>query len=434
MKNRILSAVLASALVLTAAACGSGGDTRSEAGKDGKITLTGMTWGQTDTVEKMTEDFFKARPDLAGKYDIKWVVGGKGDADVAEKVRLAMSSNESVADFVQLNYIEVPELASAGALEDVSEQVNGFEDQLIDNAMKLTRYKDQTVAFPFEMKPRLWFYRKDVFDKAGVDPTKVKNVDDLIAAGKAIQKVDPNAYIWNIGAQESDYKYYLTLSGNGAKFRDDDGSFVLGSDPGVRAMVEDYKKLYDSGVVMKTPDWSTDWTNALSNGTIVSQLSASWLAQDAMLPTYAKGQEGDWAVTTWPQLGGADGGSDGGSVYVIPSFSSNAEAAKQFLAEWTMSVEGSKVVHDDTGAPAINVKAAKETADDSNSGFFGESFDTALDTALKQYSLFDYSTTALQETTIAVDAFNKAILGQENVDSALKQAQKDLEQTIMATE
>ena len=430
-KHSILAVASAAVLTLSMAACGTT-NSSSQKSADGKITLTGMTWGQTDTVEKMTKDFFKARPELKKKYNIKWVIGGKGDADVTEKVRLALSSNEHIADFVQLNYAEVPELASAGVLQDVSKQVNEYKNQVIDNSLKLTQYEGKTVAFPFEMKPRMWFYRKDVFDKAGVDPTKIKDVDDLIAAGKAIQKVDSKAYIWNYGPADSDYKYFLTLSGNGGQFKENSGKFIFDSNKGVRSMLGDYKKLYDAGVIMKTGDFSADWTAALGNGTLVSQLSASWLAQDAMLPTYAKGQEGKWAATTWPSLGGSTGGSDGGSVYVVPTFSQNADAAKEFLAQWTMSKEGSTVVHNDCGAPAINKEAAADLEKNGSESFFGASFQTAQDAALKQYSLFKYSTTTLQENKIAVDMFGKIVFGQVGMDAGLKQAQSDMTQTITA--
>ena len=58
------------------------------------------------------------------------IVGGQGDNEVAEQMRLALASNNSVADVVMLNYTQVPEFAEAGVLEDLSDVYAGYEDNL----------------------------------------------------------------------------------------------------------------------------------------------------------------------------------------------------------------------------------------------------------------------------------------------------------------
>ena len=45
------------------------------------------------------------------------------------------------------------------------------------------------VTFPFELKPRVWYYRSDIFEEAGIDVSQIKTTDDFIEAGKAIQKI-----------------------------------------------------------------------------------------------------------------------------------------------------------------------------------------------------------------------------------------------------
>lgn len=154
-----------------------------------KTKLLGMTWGSTATIEEYTKNFFEANPDLADKYEIEWVVGGEGDSDVAQSVRLALSSGEYVADFVQLNYTQVPEFAESGVLTDISDTVDAYAENIAEGALKLTNYKDDMVTFPFELKPRVWYYRSDIFEEAGIDVSQIKTTDDFIEAGKAIQKI-----------------------------------------------------------------------------------------------------------------------------------------------------------------------------------------------------------------------------------------------------
>jgi len=329
---------------------------------------------------------------------------------------------------VQLNYTQVPEFASAGALRDVSRQINQYASALLDGAVNISKYEGRAVVFPFELKPRVWYYRADIFAQAGVDVATIVTVDDLIEAGKRLQAVAPGTYIWNFGANIADYLFYLALSGNGATFSDANGNYTIASDPGVRAVLEDYKKLVDSGVVMNVSDWSTDWENALNSGTIVSQLSAGWLAQGIFLPTFAgPEQAGLWAATTWPRLGGSRGGSDaGGSVFAIPTFARNQEAAADFLAHLTLSEAGTKIIFDEISAVPINKNALNNPDVRRPNPYFGASLLEAQIAGLNELMVFNYSPKAGAEADIVNEYFIRAIYGQMSIDDALQAAQRDL--------
>ena len=418
---RVISAGLVAAML-----CGS--FTVTAHAETEKTKLIGMTWGSTATIEDYTKKFFEANPDMADKYEIEWVVGGEGDADVAQSVRLALSSGEYVADFVQLNYTQVPEFAESGVLTDVSDTVSEYQDEIVDSAEKIMKYKDETIAFPFELKPRVWYYRSDIFEEAGVDVSKIKTTDDFIEAGKAIQKIYPDKYIWNMGSDVSAYTYYLSLSGNNATFTDEDGNYVLAEDEGTRKMLEDYKKLVDSGVVMNVSDWSTDWQSAIADGSLVSMLSASWMAQDSLLPTYAAGQEGLWKCAQWPEIADSTGGSDaGGSVFVIPEFSEHKDEAKELLGAMTLSEEGCLSIWDSIKSYPINTKAMEGDKLQEDNAFFGSSLVEAEKAAIENLNIFQYSPKAMAESDIVVPYFTKAVNGEISIDDALEMAQEDLE-------
>ena len=397
----------------------------------GKIELTGMTWGSTTTIQNYTDSFFEANPDLAAKYSITWVTGGEGDADVAQQVRLALSSNEPIADFVQLNYTQVPEFSIDGALVDISDAIEPYKSDISEGALNLTQYNGNTIAFPFEMKPRIWFYRQDMFDKAGIDVTQVKTTDDFIEAGKKIQEIYPDSYEWNLGSQIQGYDYFLILSGNGARFTDDDGNYILDSDPGTRAMLEDLKKIHDAGIAMDVSDWTPDWENAIADNSICSILTASWMGQSSLLPTYAEGQEGKWACAQWPEIGGSTGGSDGGgSVFVIPQFSSHVDEAKELLAAMTLSKSGTLAIWNQIASYPINKEAAEDESVTEPNAFFGTSLAEAEKTAIDSFNVFNYSPKAAAEQDIIYPYFQRAVDGDMTIDDALASAQSDLESQI----
>jgi len=196
----------------------------------------------------------------------------------------------------------------------------------------------------------------------------------------------------------------------------------------VRAVLEDYKKLVDAGVVMNVSDWTPDWESSLNNGTIVSQLSAGWLAQDIFLPTYAGAEQaGLWAATTWPQLGGSKGGSDsGGSVFAIPTFSAYPEEAAEFLSYLTLSEEGTKIIFEEIACVPINKNSLNDPAVQAPNAFFGPSLLEAQIKGLDQLMVFNFSPNAGAEIDIVNEYFIKAIYGEMSIDDALEAAENDL--------
>lgn len=417
--KKLFAMLLACTLLLTFVSC---------AGAE-KIHLTGMCWGSTAQYDQLVADVMAANPELAEKYEVTWVLGGEGDGNSAEKIRLALSANENLCDFCVLNYTQIPEFARAEALVDISEAVKPYEATMTAAASNLCTYDGATIGVPFEVKTKVWFYRSDIFDECGVDVADIVDTDSFIAAGKKIQEKYPNSYMWNLGSQAPAYSFYLTLSGNGASFFDADGSYNIASDAGTRLMLEDYKKMVDAGIIANISDWTPDWESALADGTILTQPCAAWLGQDIFLPTYS-GEGNAWKVTTWPVIGGTDAGSDaGGSVMVVPVFSSNPEAAADLIANICLSEEGSKCVFGMTGSLPQNTDALADEAlfADQANGYFGDSFVEAQKAAFDKYAIFNYSPNASTEQTIVLEYFIKAVYGQMSIDDALEAAQNDLQ-------
>ena len=57
----------------------------------------------------------------------------------------------------------------------------------------------------------------------------------------------------------------MALSGNGARFTDDNGNYIISQDEGTKKVLEDYKKIVESGVSMDVSDFTTDWEAALAD-------------------------------------------------------------------------------------------------------------------------------------------------------------------------
>lgn len=401
-----------------------------------KTKIIVMCWGSTDgAAEDFNARVARTIPEFAEKYEVEFVLGGQTDADVSEKLRYALSSNEYVCDIVYLNYTQVPEFARAGALYDVTEEITPYLDGMTDGAKALAQYDGKYIAVPNQVKSKMWFYRADIFEECGIDVSAIKNVDDLIAAGKKIQEKYPDSYIANLGHAPSAYNYYLTLSGNGASFFDENGNYNISKDEGTIKMLEDYKKMIDAGVVMDVSDWTTDWENALANGQLVSQFSANWLGENQFLPTYS-GEEnrGNWKCTVWPEIGGTQYGSDaGGAVWAVTSFAKYPKEAAELICNYALGKDSAYDYWKTNGGtlPQNNeLLSSGIFQEGQEKNYFGTSYVEAQIEGFNYVKAFNYSPNASMESNIVCEYFTKAVYGDMSIEDALSAAENDLNMMI----
>jgi raffinose/stachyose/melibiose transport system substrate-binding protein len=75
----------------------------------------------------------------------------------------------------------------AGVVEDISAQVKGYSDQIAPAAMSAFTFDGKVYGLPMVLSQVGFYYNKDLMAKAGVDGTKIKTWDDLLAAVKALK-------------------------------------------------------------------------------------------------------------------------------------------------------------------------------------------------------------------------------------------------------
>jgi ABC-type glycerol-3-phosphate transport system substrate-binding protein len=400
---------------------------------EGKKTLRVMIWGSTESANEYLEYFYEQFPDFAAKCTVEYSVGGSGDNECAEKMRLAMAAGESIADIHQLNYTQIAEFARAGALMELDDLLDPVRNDMLTGFRLLSEYNGKSYAVPASIKAKLWYYRKDIFDQAGVNPADVKNLDDFIAAGKKIQTIDPKYRIWTLATSQPMYQYMMALSGTDAKFADDNGNFQLMANPNFRKILEAYRKLKLSGVVADVPEWTPDWEKAFADEILVSYPNATWLSLSQFLPKYAgPSQQGKWHAAQWPSFIGETGGSEaGGDIYVIPKYSSEKELAKEYMRLRFLTADG-YFLQQKVGVPTVPVMHS--WADDPRAKipdpYIGGDYVGETVKSIETFKIFPWDPAAQLELDIIGPYFDAAINGTISIDDALKNAQADLENQI----
>ena len=399
----------------------------------GKKTLRVMLWGNVESSVRYMEYFNKQYPEFADKCTLEFLIGGGGDPECAEKMRLALAANESITDINALNYTQLGEFARAEALMDVSDLIGPYRDDMLLGYRQLTEYEGKTLAVPASIKAKLWFYRKDIFDAAGIDPTDVKNMDDFIAAGKKLQTINPKYRMWTIGPTNPMYNYMMILSGTGVAFEDSNGRYQLDSRPEFRRLLEAFVTLRESGVVADIAEWTPDWESAFADEIYVSYLNATWLSSISFLPTYGgPSQRGLWHTTQWPSFIGEVGGSEaGGDIYVIPNYSREPELAKEWMRLRFFTADGYFLQKNvgDPGVPMLRSWSDDPRANEPDP-YIGGNYMAETIKSIETFKLFPWNPSAAMELNILNSYFDAAANGTMSINDALSGAQADLTNLI----
>jgi ABC-type glycerol-3-phosphate transport system substrate-binding protein len=409
-------------------------------------TITWQSWGGADRFTPLIDAWAKTYPETAKWLTVQAVSGGQQDTEMYQQLRTALAAGgEGLPDFFEANADVVPEFATRGLMVDLTDKMQPFVGDLLPGALQLVSFKDKLVAVPTQVKSKVWYYRKDLFDAAGIDPAKIQSFDDLIEAGNIYHAKHPDSYIINIGPQPIHYWYgEILTTWDDIRFADENGKWFVTEHPGFESLLDWTKKVYDSGIAFKTDDWSSDWQPAISDGRIGSFLIGSWMT--SFIPQFAPAQKGQWGLALWPEFS-REGSEAGGAVVGISKFSKNVDAAFEFCSEFWLKPEGNIAWWEATGlAPMTksgqsalkelipNLQKPAEMSDSdwelAPVNYYGASFMDSIFESMDHVRIFPYDMSYAAELTILRQHTEAYLAGTESLQDALAGAQADMESQI----
>jgi lactose/L-arabinose transport system substrate-binding protein len=173
------------------------------------------------------------------------------------------------------------------------------------------------------------FYRRDFYEKAGVDPSSIKTWDDFIAAGKKIQEANPGVKMTNADLNGDSEFFRMISNEQGCAYFAADGQSITVNQPACVATMTKIKEMNDAGI-MSAADWAGKITNNTA-GTVATQMYGGWY--EGTVRTESPDEKGKWGVYMMPSLtsDGPRAANLGGSSLAITSVSQNKEAAFAFV-------------------------------------------------------------------------------------------------------
>jgi multiple sugar transport system substrate-binding protein len=161
--------VLLTLVAAMTSACGksSGGSSGSDS-SGGKTVLT--FWSR-DSQKEFIQPVIDKYNSSQSKIQIKLTI--IPSAEFVQKLGTAAATSTG-PDVTSLDLVYAPYFAQAGALHDVTGKAKSlaYFDKLSPVHLRLGTYKGKIYALPFTAEASVLYYNKDLFKKAGLDPSK----------------------------------------------------------------------------------------------------------------------------------------------------------------------------------------------------------------------------------------------------------------------
>lgn len=351
MKKKLISMLLAGAMVLSLTACGGGnanggsGDsgeggnaqtegTDENAGGgsgEGSNTLTVAAWDPAFNIPalKAAEADYKENVNKDFVLEIKEQSGSK---DVETLVTTAASAGnyDTLPDMVlfQDHWIQQYVRDYPDAWQDVDDIDINWDDFYTEK-IDYSTIEGKHYGVPLDGGTVIAAYRVDLLEEAGYSIDDMKGItwEKFIEVGKAVKEKTGKALLC-MNSDGNDLVYMMLQAEGVSQFKDGKPN-ITGNDT-LKQVVQLIVDMTKEGVLLLPNSWSDYTDSAIQGDQVAGVINGNWI-----IPTIQKveANSGKWEITTMPTIKGGEGyASNGGSSLYITANCKNAELAKDFLA------------------------------------------------------------------------------------------------------
>ncbi|MED7953079.1 sugar ABC transporter substrate-binding protein [Streptomyces sp. BE303] len=331
------TATAAALCVSLLAACGS--DAKSSAGADDGKPVTLTFWGWAKGTKEVVAAFNAGHPNIQITFEEIPAGNAGGYAKLSNAVKAG-----NAPDVFNVEYPQLPDFVSQGAVQDISKLVGAdLKARYLPQATELTSLGGRTWALPLDAAPQAFYYRKDLFEKAGI--TAPKTWDEFRTAAQKLKTAQPDARIATFFPDDPTTFEAMAWQ-NGARWftAADDAWKADLTGPETKKVSAYWQQLIDEDLVHVQPSFSQQWTASLQKGETAGYLGASWgggVLKSNLGTT--PDINGKWAVAPMPTWdGNPASGMLGGTTFAVSKDSKKAKAAVEFATWATTTADGFK--------------------------------------------------------------------------------------------
>ncbi len=307
-------------------------------------------------VQAAADAVTKANAGAKVEIDLQKISSG----DYYTKLLLGLGAKEA-PDVTHVGGDRIGEMVDAGFLEPLDAYLAKWDDwKYYPDAVKQgVTYKGKVYGIPYGLDTRFLYYRKDAFEKAGLDPNwQPKNVNDIQEAAKQLQAKVPNIIPYVLYAGQAgdtgtaNHAFVPTLWAFGGELQNRDGKWV-GDSPALRKALAYYEAAYKTNKlvpneVLTSPKPWTAMREKLGNGELGILFEGGWVYGGWAAKDKAATQKNVGYLLYPTETGGPSFTVGGpGTVWMMTSQSKNKDLAWEFIKTWNNKDTVAKLNVDD---------------------------------------------------------------------------------------
>ncbi len=282
MKPYVQAATIGMVVALALAGCGRTADSTgvsgaSESGTlvdDSPATGTIQVWtagGYQPALEGILDGFAEDNPDAKVVVtDIPW-------AELPTKVKTSIAGG-TVPDLVMIGQSQVPAMIATGGLQAVPDGIADLSGFYPD-AVTAGKGEDGTqYSIPWYVETRLFFYRTDLAEQAGIEPPTTWDEIAPFAQALGEQEGVASGLVLPVGQADSTFQFMIPLisQAGGTVLDTQTGKWTFDTPEVVEALTY-YKSFFDAGIA-DTAGYGDNFVADFVSGKTGSMVSGSWMA------------------------------------------------------------------------------------------------------------------------------------------------------------
>lgn len=422
--KKVLAMLLTAVMTISLTACGgssSGQEAAQNSGGELSGTVVVWSWDQALAhLKEQAEGFKELHPQVEFQFE------EMATNQVYQKMTTSLQTGIGLPDIVSFEGEQMAKFGEKfpGQFVDFTDVVP--KDDFLPIKVAECTVDGKLVAYPWDSAPCALFYRKDMFEAAGIKAEEIVTWDDFIEAGK-VMKEATGADIFCMAESTSDLLYRLILMEQGSFYFDSEGKTQVNSEASQKAM-EICKKLYDADITFNNSSWN-DMAAGMSADKFASFADAVWMV--GAVKDTCPDQEGKWAVMELPRVDAekeALGSSNGGSVLTIPAASKNAEAAKAFIQYAMEDIDANIRGFQNYGIyPAYLPALESEEFLEPDTYYGGQKIFEVFEASGKKVPDVNYTGNFAEAIELSKNCYARIILEDADIAESLKEEQNEME-------
>lgn len=319
-------------------------------------------WSGAAGMNVLVDEFNKTHTDVTVKLGA--VPGGQA---AYEKIQTAVKAGAG-PDVAMVEYQEIPTLAVAGVLQDVTSLTAADQSKFQPAAWKAAGFLGKQYGLPHDIGPMVMFYNASLFKKAGIPVPKTWDEFSSEAAtlkqktGAAMGSyLNYGLFLAAVSAQAG--AHWFGTAGNSWQ--------VAINDPSSKKALEYWTGLTAHGEAVLDKGFNAGYWNDLDSGKVATYIVGAWGYRG--LEGNLKASAGDWRVAPVPQWDPSHpvNANIGGSVTAVMKGTKHVQAAVEFARWLTTDPTAFTLAYKNSGFYPATVDGASMAQYSTPDPFFG---------------------------------------------------------------